>query len=610
MARIPQQVIDDIRERTNIVDVIGQYVQLKKSGKNYFGLCPFHNEKSPSFSVAEDKQIFHCFGCGRGGNVFGFIQELEGLTFPEAVIKVADIGDLTLDNQYRQIEQYEGSSKSQQLIALHEKAAEIYQHMLIHTAAGQSALNYLLERGLTMELIEEFQIGYAPYERSFLEKVFLNEKTDPKLFAETGLFIQKDDGTLNDRFYQRIMFPIRNFQGKTIGFSGRWLKTEEHSGEDQPKYLNSPETELFNKREVLFNFDKARKSIRKDGIVFLFEGFMDVIAAFRSGIENGIASMGTSLTNQQIHTIEKTAQEVVVCYDGDQAGIEASNRGIDLLQSSSRLHITVISMPERLDPDEYVQKYGLEAFKELAEHGRETVFAFKMRYRRLTRNLANEKEQIDYVQEMLQDLLAVDSLLEQDRYLTQLSAEFKISRETLQSQLRQLKQQQNRQIAKPSQPKMAAPVVPLDSRRSKPKTQLEKAEELLLFRLFNEASLNRRFKAENLSFVHEKYQNLYFLFDTYMENEEEFILAKFLDFLKDDQIKSTVIDIANLKASEESSEREFQDILKVFYQTSIAEEISKKRIQQQEASQIGNHQLELELAVEIINLTKQLKQAK
>lgn len=245
MARIPQTIIDDIRERSNIVDIVGQYVQLKKSGKNYFGLCPFHNEKSPSFSVAEDKQIFHCFGCGRGGNVYGFLQELEGISFPEAVVKVAEMNDIPLDPQYQQSEGInEATSQTSQLIALHEKAAEVYHHMLVNTAAGQEALDYLLDRGLTMALIEEFNIGFAPNERSFLEKVFLNEQAKAEFFPDTGLFVQRNDGSLADRFYQRIMFPIRNPQGKTIGFSGRWLASEKVGDQDQPKYLNSPETIL------------------------------------------------------------------------------------------------------------------------------------------------------------------------------------------------------------------------------------------------------------------------------------------------------------------------------------------------------------------------------
>lgn len=609
MARIPQTVIDDIRDKTNIVDVIGQYVQLKKSGKNYFGLCPFHNEKSPSFSVAEDKQIFHCFGCGRGGNVFGFIQELEGISFPEAVAKVADISDYSLEPQYRQTEEIMENSQHGQLIALHEKAAEIYHHMLVNTAAGQQALTYLLERGLTEELIETFQIGFAPNERSFLEKVFLNENKNIAAIDQTGLFIQRNDGSRVDRFYQRIMFPIRNFQGKTIGFSGRWLQTKENPGEDQPKYLNSPETTIFNKRDILFNFDKARRSIRKEGVVFLFEGFMDVLAAWQSGVENGIASMGTSLTSQQISAIERIASDLVICYDGDSAGIEATNRGIDLLRENSRLKVSVVSVPERLDPDDYVRKYGTEAFEKLVNHGRETVFAFKMRYRKQNRNLANEKEQLDYVQELLEDLGQVDSLLEQDRYLTQLSTEFQISREILQQQFRQAKKTKEK-LSSAEKKTSVAPAAFAPAPTKQRKTQVEKAEELLLYRLFSEASLNGRFKATEVSFVHEVYQSLYFLFDTYMANEGEFVLAKFLDFLKDDTMKKKVIEIANLNLSNESSEQEFQDILRVFKQSGIAEEINKKKLQQQEASKVGNQQLELQLAMEIIQLTRQLKQAK
>src|SRR5699024_9009987 len=265
--------------------------------------------------------------------------------------------------------------------------------------------------------------------------------------------------------------------------------------------------------------------IRKEGTVFLFEGFMDVLAAWQAEVKNGIASMGTSLTNQQITLLERTASEVVVCYDGDTAGVEATNRAITLLQEKSQLKTTIISMPEKLDPDAYVRKYGTDAFHELAYHGRVTPFSFKMKYRRKDRNLANEKEQVDYLNDLLQDLLQVDSLLEQDRYLTQLSTEFQISRETLQQQLKELKQKQRQAQKKPQQNrqrKQSIEHVYTQPVSQEKKTQIEKAEELLLNRLFNEASLNRRFKTMEISFVHDKYQEIYVLFDTYIENEGEF----------------------------------------------------------------------------------------
>ncbi|GMA07988.1 DNA primase [Tetragenococcus halophilus subsp. flandriensis] len=611
MARIPQQVIDDVREKTNVVDVIGQYVQLKKSGsKNYSGLCPFHNEKTPSFSVAEDKQFYYCFGCGRGGNVFSFIQEIEGLSFVESVIKVAELEGIEVAEKYQEVSgENEINSKQQQLIQMHEKAAEVYHHMLVNTAAGEAALDYLHKRGLDDQLIEEFNIGFAPNQRDFLSRVFQNESLNTEAFPETGLFVERENGDLADRFYQRIMFPIRNYQGKTVGFSGRFFATEDFADKEQPKYLNSPETTLFNKREILFNFDKARSSIRKNGTVYLFEGFMDVLAAYRSGATNSIASMGTSLTNEQITAVTRLAQELVLCYDGDEAGVAATDRAIGHLQESSHIDLSVISVPEKLDPDEYVKKYGQEAFMKLLEHGKETVFSFKMRYRRMNKNMSNEKEQVDYVQELLHDLLNVDSLIEQDRYLTQLSTEFQISRETLQQQLRDLRQQ--RRSKKQTSRQADAPPVQEAPQSSQKKTQVQKAEELLLYRLFNDETLNQRFKQAQVTFVHEIYQELYMLFDAYIESEGEFVLAKFLDFLKDDKrMRNVVSTIASLDVPEEGSQQEFEDLLTVIQSSSLVEEIKDKRIRQQEASQKGNQQLELDLAVEIINLTKKLKQAK
>lgn len=611
MARIPEQVIDDIRSRTNIVEIIGQYVQLKKSGgHNYTGLCPFHNEKTPSFSVAEDKQFYHCFGCGRGGNVFRFMEEIEGLSFSEAVFRVAEIEQIPVDERFQQ-KSFESSesSKTKQLITLHEKAAEVYHHLLMNTAMGEAALNYLLKRGLTEELITEYEIGFAPAQREFLEKVFQNEELSTGPLADSGLFVQRDDGSLLDRFYQRIVFPIRNPQGKTIGFSGRWFETEDFSAENQAKYLNSPETEIFNKREILFNLDKARGAIRKEGETILFEGFMDVLAAWQSGIQNGIATMGTSLTHQQVAAIERLSPGVVFAYDGDNAGIEATNRGIDLVKEVSSLNIAILSFPERLDPDDYIRKYGSEAFVKLVKHGRETVFSFRMTYHRLNRNLANDKEQLDYLDMILKELVAVDSLIEQDRYLTQLSTEFKVSREALQQQLRQIKQQHRQQRLSANRPNAMEPpqevyTEPVIHRK---KTQIEKAEELLLYRLFNEEGFNQRFKNYPVNFPHENYQELYLLFDTYLATEVTFDVARFLDFLQKEELRQLVIQIASLNVPKESNEQELQDLLRMLQKSTLVEEIQAKRLQQQMASQTGNQQLELELAIEIINLTKQLK---
>ena len=619
--RIPQEVIEEVRHRTNIVDIIGQYVQLKKSGKNYMGLCPFHEERSPSFSVAEDKQIFHCFGCGKGGTVFNFLQEIEGISFPESVKRVADLEHLSVDFDWSEPREVADTPENQQrrsLLQLHSKAAELYHHILVNTKIGEPALNYLLERGLTQELIETFQIGFAPQKRDFLSQVFKNEQLDETLFEPSGLFVQRDNGTFLDRFYQRIMFPINDPQGNVIAFSGRLLKTADFPGDEMPKYLNSPETTLFNKRETLFNFDKARKEIRKENTVLLFEGFMYVIAAWQSGVKSGVASMGTSLTNEQIRRLERVAKEVVICYDGDNAGVQATNRAIQLLQENSHFDLSIVSIPEKLDPDEYVRKYGAEAFQNLANHGRETVFSFKMNYHRLTRNMNNEKEQLDYVNELLRELTNVQSPLERDRYLNQIAQEFQLSVHSLEEQFNQLKQEQRSVQRQERQqfyqdemmpPPMEEPVFEENHVQNKlPLTQVQKAERSLLFRLMNEQGVRQTVQQlPDFSFAHDEYQELYFLLESYATLHQSFDIADFINFLQDNQTKQLAIEIAYQNLSEESSEREVADLLHVIALSSIAEAIEQKKIQQQEAKRVGNQQLEAELTMEIIQLARQLK---
>ena len=619
--RIPQEVIEEVRHRTNIVDIIGQYVQLKKSGKNYMGLCPFHEERSPSFSVAEDKQIFHCFGCGKGGTVFNFLQEIEGISFPESVKRVADLEHLSVDFDWSEPREVADTPENQQrrsLLQLHSKAAELYHHILVNTKIGEPALNYLLERGLTQELIETFQIGFAPQKRDFLSQVFKNEQLDETLFEPSGLFVQRDNGTFLDRFYQRIMFPINDPQGNIIAFSGRLLKTADFPGDEMPKYLNSPETTLFNKRETLFNFDKARKEIRKENTVLLFEGFMDVIAAWQSGVKSGVASMGTSLTNEQIRRLERVAKEVVICYDGDNAGVQATNRAIQLLQENSHFDLSIVSIPEKLDPDEYVRKYGAEAFQNLANHGRETVFSFKMNYHRLTRNMNNEKEQLDYVNELLRELTNVQSPLERDRYLNQIAQEFQLSVHSLEEQFNQLKQEQRSVQRQERQqfyqdemmpPPMEEPVFEENHVQNKlPLTQVQKAERSLLFRLMNEQGVRQTVQQlPDFSFAHDESQELYYLLESYATLHQSFDIADFINFLQDNQTKQLAIEIAYQNLSEESSEREVADLLHVIALSSIAEAIEQKKIQQQEAKRVGNQQLEAELTMEIIQLARQLK---
>jgi DNA primase len=603
--RIPQTTIDDIRSRANIVDIVGQYVQLKKSGNNYSGLCPFHNEKTPSFSVAEDKQIFHCFGCGKGGNVFSFLQEIEGISFPEAVKKVADIEQIPVDIEISSAVQPVNQQWAG-LYQLHDKAKELYHHVLVHTQIGEKPLQYLLERGLTLEVIDQFQLGYAPPKRDVLIEIASQVTTESATLAESGLFVQRDNGDFVDRFYQRIMFPIQDFNGRTIGFSGRWYA--EIPTKDQPKYLNSPETQLFNKRDVLYNFDLARKTIRKENTVYLFEGFMDVIAATQAGIENGIASMGTSLTNQQISAIERACGNLIIAYDGDNAGFEATHRAIELLKNH-RFALSVASFPEKLDPDEYARKYGLAELKTFLTSGRQTVFAFQMKYHRLNKNLSNEKEQLDYLSAVLNDLAQVQSPIEQDVYLKQLTDEFGISRESLKEQLRKLQwnARSERREARQQQVTQQSPVFAA----SKPivYSQTEKAERMLLYRVMFSPASRLSLQSHELVFVHEKYQEMYVILESYLMMNTQFELSDFLDYLKDDELKRDFVDISYINLTKDSSEKELADLVQVIRHSQIAEQIRKKQNEQREARKNGNAEQELALTMTIIALTRKLKQA-
>lgn len=603
--RIPQQVIDEVREKTNIVEVIGQYVQLKKSGKNYLGLCPFHEEKTPSFSVAEDKQIFHCFGCGKGGNVYTFLQELEGISFPEAVKKVADIEQIPLDIEISTEPVNQTSTGQQQLIALHERTRDLYHHLLMNTKVGEEALEYLHERGLSDELITEFKIGFAPSQREFLVQVAQQDKVNADLMERSGLFIRRDDGSFSDRFYQRVMFPLNDFRGKPIGFSGRLLKTKEFPGEDQPKYLNSPETELFNKRQVLFNFDKARNEIRKQGEAILFEGFMDVLAAWQADIKIGLASMGTSLTEQQIAAIERVTGQVVIAYDGDDPGQAATDRALTILGDHSRLNLATVSVPEKLDPDEYLRKYGVAELQNLLQHGRQTPFAFKMHYRKKGLNLDNESDRLSYLEVVMQDLAKVQSLVEQDLYLGQLANEFHVTRESLKQQLQMVRQTIRTERRQQQAPVSPAPVQAV----KKVLTKEEKAERMLLYRSMNESSIREQLVQTDFQFIHDQYQELLLYLDSYMMVHGNFVLADFLNYLKENEMKQLAIDISMISMSENSNEREIYDLMRVISQSGIAEEIKQRQKEQLEARKSGNQQRELELTVQIIELTKRLKQA-
>jgi len=617
--RIPEEKVEQVRSAVNIADFIGQYVQLKKAGKNLFGLCPFHEERTPSFSVNEQKQIFHCFSCGRGGNVFSFIMDLENLSFPEAVVKVADFGHIDLPASYTAQSQPAAPKDQQQadLLKLYSDSAKMYQHILVNTELGEPALKYLHERGLDDETIKTFGIGYAPANQLLLD-FFKEHQTDYQLLRQSGLFIENQAGDLRDRFVDRVLFPIKDASGRVIAFSGRILK----KSPNEPKYLNSPETKLFNKRSVLFNFDLARGPIRQQKSVVLFEGFMDVIAAYRSGIQNGVASMGTSLTDEQIYMLERVTDTLYVCYDSDMPGQKATDRALKLLGGNSRLNLGVIQMPDGMDPDEYLRAQGQEKFVQVFEDGKQTPTAFEMQYLKHDLNLQNTPDQLTYLQAVLQQLAQLSSSVEQDLYLNQLVAEFDLDKDDLKQQLRSLVGQQavrrggghsdETQVAPPPAPApLGPPPATVDgSTNSGPLSRVEKAERLLLYRLLNDHDVWLRVMAiAGFHFVHDSYQQILVYAEAYFKTHNQFDLGNFTDFMTDSDLQPVVTSLEFMDVANESSKEEIADLVNVIMnQQPLVEQINSKKAELTAAKQIGNRDLVQQLTLALIDLYRQQQQ--
>lgn len=366
---IPTDVLENIRSRIDIVDLISEYVQLKKKGRNYVGPCPFHQENDPSFTVSFEKQIFYCFGCGAGGDCIKFLMLYQGFTFQEAVQILAQRAGVALPVE-RGAAGARKKKQSELVYKLNQLAKDFFRHVLKNGVESASAREYLDKRGLAPETIEHFELGYAPSQWDALIKHFRRLGYDQELLVKHGLAVRGKKGVY-DRFRSRIIFPIRNHAGYIVGFGGRIL------GEGEPKYLNTAETEFFSKSKLLYGFYEARRYIRESGHVVIMEGYMDVITAHQYGINNAVAALGTSLTRQQAEMVARYTRDVIIAFDADSAGIAATMRGLDLMQEAG-CRVRVISIPDGKDPDEFLQRYGAEGWHQLVANA-EPLLEYKIR---------------------------------------------------------------------------------------------------------------------------------------------------------------------------------------------------------------------------------------
>lgn len=414
-----EEQIEEVRSRSDIVSVIGRYVRLKRAGSGYTGLCPFHNEKTPSFHVNPARQMYKCFGCGVGGNVLTFVMEYENLTFPEAMEMLAQEAGIELPKQELTAQQKQQESLRQTLLEINKKAARYY-FALLKSPRGKPGYDYLTGRGLSDETILHFGLGYAGQGGGELYQYMKKEGYSDSVLKETGLFKMDERGAY-DKFWNRVMFPIMDANNRVIGFGGRVM------GDAKPKYLNSPETKIFDKSRNLFGLNYAKRGKRSNMI--LCEGYMDVIALHQAGFTNAVASLGTAFTEQQANLIRRYTDEVLLTYDSDGAGIKAAMRAIPMLR---RAGITgkVIHMEPYKDPDEFIKNLGAEEFEKRMEEAQNSFF-FEIEVIKKNYSMSDPEQKTKFIHETARKLLVFEDKIQRDNYLEAVAARYNIKTEDL-----------------------------------------------------------------------------------------------------------------------------------------------------------------------------------
>jgi len=365
--------VEEVIQRADIVEIVGQFVRLKKRGTNYIANCPFHNEKSPSFSVSSTKGIYKCFGCGRGGNVVTFVQEHEKLTFVESIRWLADYYKIALEETERSPEQVQSQQVEESLRVLNEFATQYFSETLLHTEEGQAiGLSYFKQRGLRKDTIDKFRLGYSPEGNDSFYRNAISKGYNPELMVKAGL-IKDRNGIHYDAYRGRVIFPIQGMTGRVLGFGARILK----SNDKAPKYINTPENELYIKSRILYGLYQARQTIAKSDECYLVEGYLDVISLHQAGVENVVASSGTSLTEDQLRSIGQLTKNLTILYDGDAAGVKAALRGLDMALGQS-FNVQLVLLPQGEDPDSYVQKHGKTGIEEYIKAHKQDVIGFRL----------------------------------------------------------------------------------------------------------------------------------------------------------------------------------------------------------------------------------------
>ncbi len=522
--------IRKIIENVDIVEVIGKEITLEKKGKGYFGLCPFHNDNNPSLSVSREKQIYKCFVCGEAGNVFNFLMKFHNISFKEAVIRLANEIGISLGDSF-QVK----PDKNKIYYDIYDITNKFFQNNLL-SSEGAKAREYLANRHLTMEIIKEFQIGLALRERDTLTKLLTKKGYDLKILNELGL--SSND---YDAYIKRIIFPLFNTNGQVNGFSGRI-----YNGENANKYLNTKETPIFKKGENIYNYHRAREEVRKTKFVILMEGFMAVIRAYTIGVKNCIATMGTSLTNDQINLIKRLTNTVYLCLDGDNAGINATLNNGKLLENAN-MEVKVIPLSDGLDPDDYILKNGGDKFISLISNAI-SYNDFRIRQLKKGVNLGSASEKADYVNAVLKEISLVKDEIKREIMLKNLAKETDIWYNTLEKKLNELLQSQETTKIKASD---------VSKKPSNKKDKYEKTMQLIIY-----------YMLENKDFI-----TLVENSGVYFPNENYRVLAREISYFYDKYGYISIADFMSYVEDNKSLSDTFKEIITLDLDSSVTKEV-------------------------------------
>lgn len=597
--RIPEDFINEVRNSVNIVDVISQYVSLEKKGKDYIGLCPFHQEKTPSFTVNEEKQFFKCFGCGKGGNVYKFLMYKDNLTFPESVEQVANFAHIPMPSGYSN---HQTNSNLTPVVKINQDAADFYHRVLVTTRAGERGMAYAKKRELDKKTIDHFGIGYAPQQENLLLLYLRGKNYQDDDLVKSGLFIQSKSGELYDRFRDRLMFPLSDESGRVIAFSGRRLSNDK----TEAKYMNSPETEIFTKSKLLFHFAEAKKAAREEKHLVLYEGYMDVIAAYKAGVKSGIASMGTSLTDEQVYMMRRNNRNIIINYDGDDPGVHAAERAVQMFKQVGGFNIGVVVLPEGLDPDEYVKKYGEDKYhSEVKGALSATDFLLKRLAKKF--NLNNDLDRINYLNEAVKEISNISDPVQQDLYLRKIADENKVSFEALKANLlHEVKRNRRANRHKNGDPYVdkTRPVVDLPT-QDKNATAVDPVQLRLLYLFLKSDQAREYLLARHFLFPSKEFAQLEELWLKFIETHENPTVSDFYDFIPE-QLQGIIESAELAEMPEDFDDHEIDDQIRMLEKRKINLQLDKLMKKIKDAERKQDSEQILVLTQQLIKLKRAL----